>query len=70
MLKDHQKDVSEFRKQSQSGKDAEIKAWAAKTLPTLETHLKLVQDATRTTSATGTSGTTPGTPSTGSPRNP
>jgi putative membrane protein len=66
LLRDHQKDVAEFRKQSQSGKDAEVKAWAAKTLPTLETHLKLVQDATRSTSATGTSGKTSATPGTSS----
>lgn len=54
MLKDHQKDVSEFRTESKSGKDAEVKAWAAKTLPTLEEHLKLVQDINR--GAVGTSG--------------
>lgn len=45
MLADHQKDVAAFRKEAQSGKDSEIKAWAAKTLPTLEEHLKLAQSA-------------------------
>src|SRR5262249_34732326 len=59
MLKDHRKDVSEFRTESKSGKDPEVKAWAAKTLPTLEEHLKLAQDANR---AVGTSGTMPKTP--------
>jgi putative membrane protein len=54
MLKDHRKDVSEFRTESKSGKDADVKAWAAKTLPTLEEHLKLAQDANK---AVGTSGT-------------
>jgi putative membrane protein len=54
MLSDHKKDVSEFRVESTSGKDADIKAFAAKTLPTLEEHLKLAQDATK---AVGTSGT-------------
>lgn len=54
MLKDHQKDVSEFRSESKSGKDPEVKAWAAKTLPTLEEHLKLVQELNR--GAVGTSG--------------
>ena len=39
MLKDHQKDVAMFKKQSTSGSDADTKAWAAKTLPTLEEHL-------------------------------
>jgi len=54
MLKDHQKDVAAFRTESKSGKDPEVKAWAGKTLPTLEEHLKMVQDLNRT--AVGTSG--------------
>jgi putative membrane protein len=54
MLSDHRKDVSDFRKESQSGKDSEVKAWAAKTLPTLEEHLKLAEDASK--SVVGTSG--------------
>jgi len=47
MLADHQADVTKFRKQSQTGTDADIKAWAAKTLPTLEAHLKTVQDLSK-----------------------
>jgi hypothetical protein len=35
MVSDHRKDVNEFRTESRSGKDADTKAWAAKTLPTL-----------------------------------
>jgi putative membrane protein len=70
MVSDHQKDVSEFKKQSTSAKDPELKAWAAKTLPTLQEHLQMAQAASR--SAVGTSGTrpeggtrtAPGTPST------
>jgi putative membrane protein len=54
MLVDHRKDVNEFRMESKSGKDADVKGWAGKTLPTLEEHLKLAQDANR---AVGTSGT-------------
>ena len=54
MLKDHRKDVSEFRTESKSGKDPDVKAWASKTLPTLEEHLKMAQD---TNKAVGTSGT-------------
>jgi len=56
MLADHRKDVNAFRTESQSGKDPEIKAWAAKTLPTLQEHLKQAQD---TNKAVGTSGSTP-----------
>jgi len=55
MLKDHQKDVADFRTESKSGKDADVKAWASKTLPTLEEHLKMVQDLSK--GAVGTSGT-------------
>jgi putative membrane protein len=55
MLADHRKDVNAFRTESQSGKDPEVKAWAAKTLPTLEEHLKQAQD---TNKAVGTSGST------------
>ena len=40
MVKDHEKDVQEFEKQSKDGEDADIKAFAAKTLPTLQTHLE------------------------------
>jgi putative membrane protein len=43
MVADHKKDVAEYRKQSTSGKDSDLKAFAAKTLPTLEDHLKMAQ---------------------------
>ena len=45
MVKDHKKDVAEFKKQASSGKDPEIKAFAAKTLPTLQEHLKMAEAA-------------------------
>jgi putative membrane protein len=44
MVDEHKKDVKEFRKQSKSAKDADVKAFATKTLPTLEEHLRLAQD--------------------------
>ena len=47
MLVDHQKAVNEFRVEAKSGKDADVKGWAAKTLPTLEAHLKLARDTNR-----------------------
>ena len=43
MVADHKQDVAEFRKEANSGKDSDIKAFAAKTLPTLEDHLKMAQ---------------------------
>ena len=43
MLKDHQKDVAEFRRASESAKDPDVKNFAAQTLPTLQDHLKQAQ---------------------------
>lgn len=40
MVEDHQKDVAEFERASRESGDADIKAWAAKTLPTLQDHLQ------------------------------
>src|SRR3954462_4321565 len=45
MLKDHQTDVKAFDTQSKEGNDAEIKAFAGKTLPTLQQHLQMAQQA-------------------------
>ncbi|HEY4338936.1 MAG TPA: DUF4142 domain-containing protein [Steroidobacteraceae bacterium] len=39
MLKDHEQDVAEFRTEATSGQDADAKAYAAETLPTLQEHL-------------------------------
>jgi putative membrane protein len=47
MTRDHEKDVAAFRRESQAGQDTQIKAFAAKTLPTLEEHLKMVRDLQR-----------------------
>jgi len=38
MVKDHDKDVKAFRKEADSGKDADLKAWASTTLATLKEH--------------------------------
>jgi len=65
MVTDHRKDVSEFEKESKSGKDPEVKAWDAKTLPTLHEHMQMAESASR--SAVGTSGTKSGSDTTKSP---
>ena len=44
MVKDHDKDVAEFEKQSRTAHDADLKAWAGKTLPTLQEHKKMAHD--------------------------
>ena len=43
MLKDHKKDVPAFEKEANGGMDAELKAFAASTLPTLREHLQMIQ---------------------------
>lgn len=40
MVKDHVKDIEDFRKATEKVKDPELKAWAQKTLPVLEQHLQ------------------------------
>lgn len=40
MLSDHKNDVKEFQREAQNGQVPQVKAFAAKTLPTLQEHLK------------------------------
>lgn len=43
MVKDHEKAVKLFRRQSERGTDADAKAWAAKMLPALQGHLTMAR---------------------------
>ncbi len=43
MVGDHKKDVSSSQKQARSGQGVDLKAFAAKTLPTLQEHLREAQ---------------------------
>ena len=48
MVDDHQEDIDEFEKCSNNSKDADLKAFEAKTMPVLRTHLdsaKAINDA-------------------------
>jgi putative membrane protein len=54
-VKDHEKDISEFEKVSQKSEDSEVRAFAAKALPTLREHL---QQAKNLQSEIGTSSDT------------
>lgn len=47
MVEDHEKDVAEFDKASTSATDADLKAWAGKTLPTLQSHLENAKQVAR-----------------------
>ena len=59
MVTDHLNAVKAFRTHSTTSKDADIRAFAAKTLPTLEDHLKEAQSANK---AVATSGSTKSSP--------
>ena len=43
MVDEHQQDIREFEKASKSASDSDIKAFAARTLPTLQSHLELAR---------------------------
>jgi putative membrane protein len=53
MVKDHQKAVELFERQSKSGRDTELKAWADKTLPTLREHHQMARDVAKKVGVTG-----------------
>jgi putative membrane protein len=44
MVTAHKEAVMLFQREAKTGKDAETKAWAEKTLPTLQEHLKMAQE--------------------------
>ena len=44
MVKDHEKDVSEFEAHAKDASDADLKAWVNKTLPTLKKHLEMAKE--------------------------
>jgi putative membrane protein len=44
MVKDHEDDVEMFRKEAKKADDADVRAFASKTLPTLEAHYAKAKD--------------------------
>jgi len=44
MVKDHKKAVADFEKAAKEAKDPDVKAFAAKTLPTLKAHLSMAEE--------------------------
>jgi putative membrane protein len=51
MVDDHQKDVREFSRVASGNGDADVKAFASKTLPTLKDHLQHVQELSKSIGA-------------------
>ena len=43
MVEDHEKDVAKFEEESKTASDPDVKAFAAKTLPTLKLHLEAIK---------------------------
>jgi putative membrane protein len=41
---DHEASIALFEEESRGGRDAELKAWASRTLPTLREHLRLARE--------------------------
>jgi putative membrane protein len=52
MVEKHQKTLDTLKRQSMSGNDEQVKAWAAKTAPTVEEHLKMARDLDREVNGT------------------
>jgi len=48
MVDGHKKVAADVRKESTSGKDADVKTWAMKALPTVEMHLKQAETLNKT----------------------
>lgn len=44
MVEDHNKDIAAFDKAATTASDADVKAWAAKTLPVLQQHQQMAKD--------------------------
>jgi putative membrane protein len=48
MIKDHEEDITVFKKEAASGQDPDAKAYAAATLPTLRAHLMKIKSIATT----------------------
>jgi putative membrane protein len=51
MVEDHQKDIKAFEHEASAGSDADVKAFASKTLPTLKEHLQQAQQLAKSVGA-------------------
>jgi putative membrane protein len=58
MVRDHKKDVKEFERISSNAMDSDVKAFAAKTLPTLKEHLRMAEELDKNKPAASTAPST------------
>ncbi|HKG20643.1 MAG TPA: DUF4142 domain-containing protein, partial [Blastocatellia bacterium] len=58
MVKDHSDAVELFQKEASRGKDADLKGFAAKTLPALQEHLRMARELAGKTDGSGNSAKT------------
>ena len=54
MVSGHKDVLAKFKTQAQSGKDPDVKAFAAKTVPTIESHLKVAESTNKAVATSGT----------------
>lgn len=57
MVKGHQDAISLFQQEANGGQDASIKGFASKTLPTLQEHLKMARETSKTVAQESEGGT-------------
>jgi len=65
MVMDHDHDVKAFQQYSAKGTDADLKAWAAKTLPTLQEHQQMAKSTSGKVGSGGSDHSKSGTTKTG-----
>jgi len=56
MVRDHEEDVADFRKEADGGHNAAVKDFATQTLPTLQDHLKEAKEMRQNVAAAGSPG--------------
>jgi len=56
MVEDHRTDIKEFKDAAEDLKDPDLKAFAQKTIPTLEEHLRMAEDMERNVRAVSPTG--------------
>lgn len=58
MVQDHKKDVADFQKEAQNGKDPAVKNFAQQTLPVLQQHLQMAQQSEQAVNQSKSNGQT------------